>query len=106
MNLIQSTLSMLVYMKREGNFLNNKKDHHIAQHTDFFFQNREDNWSDLKNDFEVLLHREISEAISVYSIHIFIRSKGVDFAIFNLVNCQTHNLFKIFYNSCTGYLRC
>ena len=51
---------------------------------------------------EVLLHRKSRGSVSVYGIHTFNKSKGLNVAIFNLVNCQSDTLFKILYNSLIG----
>lgn len=48
--------------------------------------------------FEVLLQRNISEAVSGYSIHTFSRTKGVNVAIINIVNCQSDTLLKTLRN--------
>lgn len=53
-----------------------------------FFLYIEDDWSGLQRVHKVVLHRKIREVLSVYSIHTctLSLSKGVDIAIFNLVN--------------------
>lgn len=43
------------------------------------------------------MSRKISEALSVHSRHTFSRSKGVDVAIFNLINCQSDSLFEMLF---------
>lgn len=66
-----------------------------------FFHNIEDDWSGLQKVFKVLLHRKIREVLSVYSIHTctLSLSKGVDIAIFNLVNWKSDTLFTMLCNS-------
>lgn len=69
-------------------FLNNEQELNvniiIFQNTD----NIEDNRSGNQNVFEVPLHRNISEAASVFSINTLCRSKGVNVEIINIVNCH------------------
>lgn len=66
-----------------------------------FFLYIEDDWSGLQRVHKVVLHRKIREVLSVYSIHTctLSLSKGVDIAIFNLVNWKADTLFTMLCNS-------
>lgn len=66
-------------------------------------QNRDERWPIRTSTvFEVLFHRTISVAVSVYSIYTFSTSKGVNVAIINLGISQSDTLLKMLRNVLIG----